>query len=59
MPKFTVYKDKRGEWRWNLAADNGRKIADSGEGYKEKDDCLDGIKAVKRDAPLADVAEQP
>jgi len=30
---FTIYEDRRGEWRWRLAAKNGRIIADSGEGY--------------------------
>jgi len=34
--KFIIFKDHRGEWRWTLRAKNGRKIADSGEGYKRK-----------------------
>jgi uncharacterized protein YegP (UPF0339 family) len=58
MPKFNVYKDKRGEWRWSLVADNGNKIAASGEGYKEKTSCLDAIKSVKRDAPGASIVEE-
>ena len=33
---FEVYKDQRGEWRWRLRAKNGKKIADSGEGYKRR-----------------------
>jgi len=32
--RFKVYKDRKGEWRWTLYAANGRKIADSAEGYK-------------------------
>jgi uncharacterized protein YegP (UPF0339 family) len=47
---FKVYKDKANEWRWTLYADNNKKIADSGEGYKEKDDCKDGIDLVKQSA---------
>ncbi len=34
-----VYKDRRGEFRWTLFASNGRKLADSGEGYKRKLTC--------------------
>ena len=40
---FHVRKDARGEWRWNLTAANGKKIAASGEGYKDKKDCLHAI----------------
>jgi uncharacterized protein YegP (UPF0339 family) len=51
---FHVYKDDAGEWRWNLKATNGRIIADSGEGYRDKHDCLHGIEIVKnlKDAPV-------
>ncbi len=44
MAKFEVYPDAKGEHRWRLKADNGQKIADSGEGYKNKADCESGIK---------------
>jgi len=44
---YIIYKDKTGEWRWYLKAANGNKIADSGEGYKNKKDCLDAIELVK------------
>jgi hypothetical protein len=33
---FTKYRDKRGEWRWNLKTANGNIIADSGEGYAKE-----------------------
>ena len=52
-PKFEVYKDKAGEWRWRLRASNGRIIADSGEGYNNKQYCLHGIELVKKEAPNA------
>lgn len=45
--KYYLYKDIDGEWRWSLRAANGRKIADSGEGYKNKGDCADAIDLVK------------
>ncbi|PSD28307.1 YegP family protein [Stenotrophomonas indicatrix] len=44
--QFVVYKDKAGEFRWRLYAQNGRVIADSGEGYKNRVDCVAGAKLV-------------
>lgn len=37
MDKFTIFKDKNGEWRWNRKARNNRIVAQS-EGYKNKAD---------------------
>jgi uncharacterized protein len=55
---FHVRKDVRGEWRWNLTAANGKKIAMSGEGYKDKKDCLHAISLVKK-ATSDKVVEEP
>ena len=44
---FRVYEDAGGEWRWRLVAGNDRIIAVSGEGYRDKRDCLRGIELVK------------
>lgn len=55
-PQFEVYQDKKKEWRWRLRASNNKAIADSGEGYKEKSDCLHGIDLVKKEAPNAKIA---
>jgi len=52
-PKFEVYKDRAGEWRWRFRASNGNIIADSAEGYINKTDCEHGIEIVKREAPNA------
>ena len=54
-PKFEVYKDKGGEFRFRLKAANGEPILAS-EGYKEKASCLKGIDSVKRnaDSPTAE-----
>ena len=46
-PRFTVYRDAAGEWRWRLVATNGRTIADSGEGYVNRQDCIDAIVVVR------------
>lgn len=45
--EYQVYKDVSGEYRWRLVAANGRRIADSGEGYINKSDCLSAITLVK------------
>ena len=43
---FTIYKDVAGYWRWTLYAVNNKKIADSAEGYFNKQDALHGIGLV-------------
>ena len=48
-PKFEVFKDKAGEFRFRLKARNGEVIAVS-EGYKAMDSCLKGIESVKKNA---------
>ena len=53
-PKFEVYKDKAGEFRFRLKATNGQIIA-VGEGYKAKASCLNGIESVKKNAPEAPI----
>ena len=55
-PKFEVYKDKRGEFRFRLKASNGQIIA-TGEGYKAKASCLNGIDSIKRNADSPVVRE--
>jgi len=38
--KYKIYNDVNNEWRWRLVSNwNGNVIADSGEGYKNKQDC--------------------
>ena len=49
-PKFELYLDKAGEYRFRLKAKNGEIIA-TGEGYKAKAGCLNGIDSIKRNAP--------
>lgn len=51
-PKFEVYADKRGEFRFRLKAANGEIIA-VGEGYKAKASCKNGIKSIIKNAPEA------
>lgn len=56
-PKFEVYEDKAGEFRFRLKATNGQIIA-VGEGYKAKSGCMNGIESVKKNAPEAEVVEE-
>lgn len=44
---YKMYKDVSGQWRWRLVAGNARIIADSGESYWNKSDCLAAINLVK------------
>ena len=55
-PKFEVYADKAGEFRFRLKATNGQVIAVS-EGYKAIASCLNGIESVKKNAVDADIVE--
>ena len=56
-PKFEVYADKRGEFRFRLKATNGQIIA-VGEGYKAKASCLKGIESIRKNAPEAKIEEE-
>ena len=55
-PKFEMYEDKGGEFRFRLKARNGQTIAIS-EGYKTKASCENGIESVRKNAPEAKVEE--
>ena len=56
-PKFEVYEDKAGEFRFRLKATNGQVIAVS-EGYKAKASCFNGVESVKKNAPEAEIVEE-
>ena len=55
-PKFEVYTDKKGEFRFRLKATNGQIIAVS-EGYKAISGCMNGIESVKKNA-ASDISMQ-
>lgn len=56
-PKFEMYEDKGGEFRFRLKARNGEIIATS-EGYTTKANCENGIESVKKNAPEAQIVEE-
>ena len=53
-PKYELYLDKAGEYRFRLKAANGEPIC-HGEGYKAKASCKNGIESIGRNAPDAEV----
>lgn len=55
-PKFEIYKDKSGEFRFRLKAKNGEIIAVS-EGYVRKYSCKKGIESVRINAVDSPVME--
>ncbi len=61
-PKYQVFTDEKGEFRFHLNASNGEIVAQS-ESYKTKEGCLNGIEAVKSscNAEIEDltIAEKP
>jgi uncharacterized protein YegP (UPF0339 family) len=57
MPKFEMYKDAAGKFRFRLVAPNGEIIA-TGEAYQSKDACKKGIESVKTNAPKAEIVDK-
>ena len=55
-PKFEMYTDKAGEYRFRLKARNGEIIATS-EGYTAKSGCENGIESVRKNAPDAEIVK--
>jgi len=55
-PKFEVYTDKAGEYRFRLKATNGEIIAVS-EGYKALASCLNGVESTQKNAVDAEIVE--
>lgn len=56
-PKFELYEDKGGEFRFRLKARNGQIIAVS-EGYTTKAACENGIESVRKNASEAAIEEE-
>jgi len=56
-PKFELYQDNSGEYRFRLKARNGEIIATS-ESYKAKASAENGIASVKKNAPEAELVNE-
>ena len=56
-PKFEIYLDKAGEYRFHLKATNGEIIASS-EGYKALSGCENGIESVRKNVVDAEIVKE-
>lgn len=56
-PKYELYEDKSGKFRFRLKARNGQIIATS-EAYNAKSSALNGIESVRKNAPEAEIVEE-
>ena len=54
MPRFEIYRDRAGKWRWRLKSSNGEIVA-VGQGYASKQKAREGIDCVARISPKAEV----
>lgn len=52
-PKFVVFQDMVGQWRWHLQAANGR-ILCQGESHPSKAKAKRAVRGVIRSAAMAD-----
>lgn len=46
FPKYEIYLDKAGLYRFRLFATNGENLAICEEGYKSKSGCVNGVRSV-------------
>ena len=53
-PKYEVYLDNAGKYRFRLKAKNGQIVA-IGQAYQEKDSCLQGIESIRQNAPDSEI----
>ncbi len=56
--KFVLFRDAKTEYRWRMVAANGNVVATSGEGYKNKKDCLSTLESIRKAAADAPVSEE-
>lgn len=54
-PKFEIYKDAGGSYRWRLKDGNGEKVASSGESFASESNARRAAQNVKSTAPNATV----
>jgi len=51
--RLEVYRDTAAEWRWRLIARNGRRVADSGEGYGTARKAINAARGLTKYAAVA------
>jgi len=48
--KYEVYQDAKKDFRWRLKSANGNVIANGGQGFATKDNCVGSIKLIQAEA---------
>jgi len=57
-PKFVIFKDKAGKFRYRLFARNGELICTPEDGYASKDGCKKGIESLIKWATNSDIVSE-
>jgi uncharacterized protein YegP (UPF0339 family) len=57
MWKFEIYADAARQFRWRLLAQNGRIVADSGEGYATRSNARRAAENVRRKIGNAEIVD--
>jgi uncharacterized protein YegP (UPF0339 family) len=47
-----VYQDHKDDWRWRRVAENGKTLADGGQGYSRRIDLLEVVAKDYPDLPI-------
>ena len=55
FPKFEIKKSSNGKFYFNLRSKGNGEVIATSEMYNSKQSCKQGIEAVKRDAPNAEI----
>jgi uncharacterized protein len=58
MAKFEIYQDAKHEFRWRFHANNGRVLAESREGYLNRDNCRHSIILIKQETGNATISDE-
>ena len=56
-PKFQIYSDASGKFRWRLKDADGEKVALSGDSFASESDAKRAAQRVKDTAPDADIED--
>jgi uncharacterized protein len=54
-PRFEIYDDSSGKWRWRLLDGNSVKVASSGESFDSRSNAKRAAQNVKSTAPEAEI----
>jgi len=57
-PKYEMYLDKAGQYRFRLKANNGEILIIAEDGYASKSGCKNGIESIGKNAPDAMIEKE-